>query len=66
MNIEIILKKIEPYVEDFKKIDVNEPSVEDSIKILEGIQKLYADFHKVKFEEDCAKEAVNLSKKVFT
>ena len=62
VNIEIILKKIEPYVEDFK-IDVNEPSVEDSIKILEGIQKLYADFHKVKFEEDCAKEAVNLSKK---
>ena len=47
----------------FQKIDVNEPSVEDSIKILEGIQKLYADFHKVKFEEDCAKEAVNLSKK---
>ena len=57
------MKKIGPYVEDFKKIDVDEPSVEDSVKILNGLKKYYEDFHKVSFDEDCSDEAVNLSKK---
>ena len=42
---------------------MDEPSVEDSIKILNGLKKYYEDFHNVKFEEDCSNEAVNLSKK---
>ena len=57
------MKKIGLYVEDFKKIDVDEPSVEDSVKILNGLKKYYEDFHKVSFDEDCSNEAVNLSKK---
>ena len=47
----------------FQKIDVDEPSVEDSIKILNGLKKYYEDFHQVNFEENCSAEAVNLSKK---
>ena len=47
----------------FQKIDVDEPSVEDSIKILNGLKKYYEDFHQVSFEENCSAEAVNLSKK---
>ena len=47
----------------FQKIDVDEPSVEDSVKILNGLKKYYEDFHKVSFDEDCSNEAVNLSKK---
>ena len=47
----------------FQKIDVDEPSVEDSIKILNGLKKYYEDFHKVRFDEECSTEAVNLSKK---
>ena len=44
----------------FQKIDVDEPSVEDSIKILNGLKKYYEDFHKVRFDEECSTEAVNL------
>ena len=47
----------------FQKIDVEEPSVEDSIKILTGLKTYYENFHNVTFEEECPKEAVNLSKK---
>ncbi len=47
----------------FQKIDVDEPSTDESIKILDGLKSRYEDFHNVKFEEDCTSEAVNLSKK---
>ena len=47
----------------FQKIDVDEPSIEDSIKILDGLKSYYETYHGVKFDEDCSKEAVNLSKK---
>ena len=47
----------------FQKIDVDEPSIEDSIKILDGLKSYYESYHGVKFDEDCSKEAVNLSKK---
>ena len=47
----------------FQKIDVDEPSTENSIKILTGIKQFYEDFHKVKFDEDCFEEAVKLSQK---
>ncbi len=47
----------------FQKIDVDEPSVEDSVKILDGLKSYYESYHGVKFDDDCSKEAVNLSKK---
>ena len=47
----------------FQKIDVDEPSIEDSIKILDGLKSYYESYHGVKFDEDCSREAVNLSKK---
>ena len=47
----------------FQKIDVDEPSDEDSIKILDGIKKYYEDFHNVRYDSDCSSEAVKLSKK---
>ncbi|PPR40404.1 MAG: ATP-dependent Clp protease ATP-binding subunit ClpA [Alphaproteobacteria bacterium MarineAlpha8_Bin1] len=47
----------------FQKIDVEEPSDEDSIKILDGIKKYYEDFHDVQYDSDCSTEAVKLSKK---
>ena len=57
------MKKTEHYVEDFKKIDVEEPSFEDSINILKGVKKFYEKFHSVEFDDDCFSEAVKLSKK---
>ncbi|MDY8109716.1 ATP-dependent Clp protease ATP-binding subunit ClpA [Fulvimarina sp. 2208YS6-2-32] len=48
-------------VRRFQKIDVNEPSVEDAISILNGLKPYFEDFHKVKFTSDAIKSAVELS-----
>jgi ATP-dependent Clp protease ATP-binding subunit ClpA len=45
----------------FQKIDVNEPSVEDTIKILAGLRSAFEDHHKVKYTPDAIKSAVELS-----
>ncbi len=48
-------------VRRFQKIDVNEPSIEDAIKILEGIKSYYENHHKVKYTRDAIRGAVELS-----
>lgn len=45
----------------FQKIDVNEPSVEDSIKILKGLKPYFEDHHSVKYTSEAIKTAVELS-----
>ncbi|HWA48147.1 MAG TPA: AAA family ATPase, partial [Dongiaceae bacterium] len=45
----------------FQKIDVNEPSIPDAIKILMGLKPYFEDYHKVKFTDDAIKAAVELS-----
>jgi ATP-dependent Clp protease ATP-binding subunit ClpA len=45
----------------FQKIDVNEPSIEDTIKILKGLRSAFEDHHKVKYTPDAIKTAVELS-----
>jgi ATP-dependent Clp protease ATP-binding subunit ClpA len=45
----------------FQKIDVNEPSVPDAIKILMGLRSYFEDYHKVKYTDDAIKAAVDLS-----
>jgi ATP-dependent Clp protease ATP-binding subunit ClpA len=45
----------------FQKIDVNEPSIEDTIKILTGLRSAFEDHHKVKYTADAIKSAVELS-----
>jgi ATP-dependent Clp protease ATP-binding subunit ClpA len=45
----------------FQKIDVNEPSIEDTIKILAGLRSAFEDHHKVKYTPDALKAAVELS-----
>jgi len=45
----------------FQKIDVNEPSVEDSIKILKGLKPYFEDHHDVRYTGDAIKTAVELS-----
>jgi ATP-dependent Clp protease ATP-binding subunit ClpA len=47
----------------FQKIDVNEPTVEDAIKILNGLKPYYEEFHKVRYTGDAIKLAVELSAK---
>ncbi len=45
----------------FQKIDVNEPSVEDSVKILKGLKPYFEEHHSVKYTSDAIKTAVELS-----
>lgn len=45
----------------FQKIDVNEPSVEDAVKILRGLKPYFEDHHDIKYTADAIKTAVELS-----
>ncbi|MGX1196078.1 ATP-dependent Clp protease ATP-binding subunit ClpA [Parvibaculum sp. MBR-TMA-1.3b-4.2] len=50
-------------VRRFQKIDVAEPSVADSIKILKGLKPYFETFHKIRYTNDAIKTAVELSSK---
>ncbi len=50
-------------VRRFQKIDVNEPSIEDSIKILRGLKTNYEKHHKVRYTDEAIRGAVELSAK---
>ena len=45
----------------FQKIDVVEPSVPDTIKILQGLKSYFEDFHNIRYTNDAIKAAVELS-----
>ena len=45
----------------FQKIDVNEPTIEDTVKILTGLRSAFEEHHKVKYTPDAIKSAVELS-----
>ncbi|MBT8474133.1 MAG: AAA family ATPase, partial [Alphaproteobacteria bacterium] len=45
----------------FQKIDVNEPTVEDSVKILKGLKPYFETHHDIKYTADAIKTAVELS-----
>jgi len=64
------LKEYRKYIEKdsalerrFQPVIVEEPSIDDSIEILEGIKKYYEDFHKVKISNDVIKQTVIMSEK---
>ena len=64
------LKEYRKYIEKdtalerrFQPIIVEEPSISDSIDILEGIKKYYEDYHKVKISTDVIKQTVIMSEK---
>ena len=64
------LKEYRKYIEKdsalerrFQPVIVEEPSIDDSVDILEGIKKYYEDFHKVKISTDVIKQTVIMSEK---
>jgi len=64
------LKEYRKYIEKdsalerrFQPVLVEEPNIDDSIKILEGIKKYYEDFHKVKISNDVIRQTVIMSEK---
>ncbi|WP_395023065.1 ATP-dependent Clp protease ATP-binding subunit ClpA [Dongia sp.] len=48
-------------VRRFQKIDVNEPSQEDAVKILRGLKPYYEKHHKVRYTNEAIRAAVELS-----
>jgi ATP-dependent Clp protease ATP-binding subunit ClpA len=50
-------------VRRFQKIDINEPTIDDTIKILKGLKIYYEEFHKLRYTNDAIKAAVELSAK---
>ncbi len=50
-------------VRRFQKIDVNEPNLEDSVKILRGLKANYEKHHKVRYTDEAIRAAVELSAK---
>ncbi len=47
----------------FQKIDVTEPSIEDTVKILKGLAPKYEEHHQVKYDDDALQAAAELSAK---
>ena len=47
----------------FQQVLVEEPNIDESIKILEGIKKYYEEYHKVKISNDVIKHTVEMSEK---
>ncbi len=47
----------------FQKIDIKEPSIDDTVKILEGLKARYEEFHKVRYSKEAIKSAAVLAKK---
>jgi ATP-dependent Clp protease ATP-binding subunit ClpA len=45
----------------FQKIDVSEPSVDDTVKILKGLKPYFEEHHSIKYTADAIKSAVELS-----
>src|SRR5215212_7514090 len=45
----------------FQKIDINEPTVEDRVKILAGLRSSFEQHHNVRYTTDAVKSAVELS-----
>lgn len=50
-------------VRRFQKIDVPEPSIEDTVKILRGLKPYYEEHHNVKYTAEAIRSAVELSAK---
>ena len=50
-------------VRRFQKIDVVEPSIDETIEILKGLKEYYQDHHKVEYTDEALKAAVELSAK---
>ena len=64
------LKEYRKYIEKdsalerrFQQVIVEEPNIEESSGILEGIKKYYEEYHKVKISTDVIKQAVIMSEK---
>lgn len=57
------VEKDKAFSRRFQIVEINEPSIEDCITILQGSKKSFEDFHSVKYSDDAIEAAVRLSVK---
>ena len=50
----------------FQQVQVSEPSIEDTVLILQGLQSKYEAYHRVKFTSEAIRSAVQLSSRYLT
>jgi ATP-dependent Clp protease ATP-binding subunit ClpA len=48
-------------VRRFQKIDVNEPTIDDTIEIMKGLKPYFEEYHKLRYSNEAIKSAVELS-----
>jgi len=56
-----IFEKDRALARRFQKIDITEPSIEETVQILQGLKSRYEDHHKVKYTRESLRVAVELS-----
>jgi ATP-dependent Clp protease ATP-binding subunit ClpA len=56
-----IFEKDRALARRFQKIDINEPSVEETVKILQGLKSRYEEHHNVKYSSTAIRAAAELS-----
>lgn len=57
------LEKDRALARRFQKVDIKEPSVEETVHILEGLQPRYEEFHQVTYSPTAVRSAAELSAK---
>jgi ATP-dependent Clp protease ATP-binding subunit ClpA len=61
-----IFEKDRALARRFQKIDVGEPTVDDTVKILEGLRQRFEEHHQVQFTRGALRSAVELSSRHIT
>ena len=61
-----IFEKDRALTRRFQKIDVEEPSVPDTIEILKGLKRYFEEHHNVKYSNNALKAAAELSERYIT
>ncbi len=60
------LQRDRALVRRFQKIDIGEPSIDDTVEILEGLRGRYESFHKIRYENEAFHSAAHLSARYIT
>ncbi len=61
-----IFEKDHALARRFQKIDISEPSVEDTIKILAGLRSRFEEYHELKYSPEALRLAAELSDRFIT
>ena len=58
-----VLEKDTALLRRFQRIDINEPTSEETVKILHGLKKNYEEFYNLEYTEEAIKATVKFSER---